>query len=397
MRLLLGLLFFLTCVRYVSAQDALLYFNQIRHRVGLIPLERDERLEKAVLLHCKYMDQAGKLSHKEKPGKPFFTGKMPDQRAVQAGLHCRYVAENLSFNQENERDAINDLLATVYHRFSLLSPNLDIAGFAHYGRYYGLMLANSYLDSLCYAFHSNPDLISFIYVSVCDLYQKKIPLLDFLNALERVQQKNASIIVYPYPGQREVPVAFSEEEPNPVPKCFVVGYPITVEFNPYYYPLLPTNVVIKLRDSRGRVVPSRLLTASNDPHHKLNLYQYALLPKKVLQPSEKYWVELRYREGGVRHKKTWSFQTISFHSIVVLKGQKMIYVPSPAEFYVMVEPKNCRDTVFNNLHLKYSAEFFKVDYAGSLFLKIRIKGKKDQFAQIDMENGYSLRIIILGE
>ena len=59
MRLLLGLLFFLTCVRYVSAQDALLYFNQIRHRVGLIPLERDERLEKAVLLHCKYMDQAG--------------------------------------------------------------------------------------------------------------------------------------------------------------------------------------------------------------------------------------------------------------------------------------------------------------------------------------------------
>ncbi len=397
MRFLVCLLIFLGCIQSASAQDAFLYFNQIRHYVGLIPLERDERLEKAALLHCKYMDQTGELSHKEKPGKPFFSGKTPDQRAVQAGLHCRYVAENLTFNQKNEHDAINDLLATVYHRFSLLSPNLDIAGFAHYGRFYGLMLANSYLDSLCYVYKTNPDLISFIYVSVCDLYQKKIPLLDFLNALERVQQKNASIIVYPYPGESEVPLAFSEEDPSPVPRCFVGGYPISVEFNPYYHPLLPTNVVIKLRDSRGRVVPAHLLTAANDPHHKLNLYQYALLPKKVLRPSEKYWVELRYREGGARHKQKWSFQTVSFHSMIILNGQKTVYVPSPAEFYVMIEPKNCRDTVFNNLHLRYSTDVFKVDYVGSLFLKVRIKGKKGQFAQINVENGYSLRIIVLGE
>ncbi len=397
MKYIVTLIIFLFAFYVFRAQDGLQYFNSIREKVGLIPLRQDPRLDRAILWHCKYMSYTHELTHKESPGNQFFRGKTPDQRAVQAGMNCRYVAENLTFNQENSKDAIDDLISTVYHRFSLLSPEMDIAGFASFDNYYGLLLSNSYLDSLCRSFTNDPDLVSFIYVTVCDLYQKKVPLLDYVEALEKVQKQNADIIVYPYPGQQDIPVSFSEEEPNPVPKCFIVGYPITVEFNPYYHPLLPTRVSIKLRDSKGKIVPGRFLTASNDPHHKLTLYQYSFIPRNVLSPGEKYWVELKYTEGGVKKKKLWSFTTVSFPAIFELNGQKTIYVPSPSEFYVMVEPRNCRDTVFNHLQVKYSTDYFNVEFVGSLFLRINIRGRKEQFAQIDLENGYSLRIIILGE
>ena len=390
------LLLFLSLCSYLNlAQPPVDYLNELRRKAGLIELKQDQRLSNAATMHCRYMNQVHKLTHKEHHINKFFTGKYPDQRAVQAGLHCRYVAENLTFNQSDAISAINDLFATVYHRLSLLSPSMDIVGFGSWGKYYGLLLSNSYLDSVCNAYEDNPDLISFVYVSVCDMIQKKLPLMDFLTSLEKVRQRNKSVIVYPYPGQENVPVSFSDEKPSPLRRCFIAGYPITVEFNPYYNPLLPTRVVIKLRDSRGKLVPARLLKAANDPNHKLSPYQYALIPRKVLMPGELYHVYLSYNQGRMKRKKSWSFETVSYPSLYIVNGQKTLYVPSPAEFYVMIVPKTCRDTVFNDLQVKYSADYFKVDYVNSLFLKIDIGGRTDQFAQLQMNNGYSLHIIIL--
>ncbi len=394
----LGIIIFLNiAITGLFSQDAISYLNTIRQKTGLIPLEEDTRLSKAELDHCKYMDHLGILTHYEEPGNQFFSGRRPDQRAVNAGMHCRYVFENISFNQGQDMESIDALLASVYHRFSLLNTTVNIAGYASYGKYFGMLLANSFVDSLCRFFSNSPDLISFVYVSVCDLYQKKLPLLDFVYAVEQVEKKNAGIVVYPYPGQQEVPVGFSGEEPNPVPGCYIAGFPVTVEFNSYYFPIAPDNVVIKLRDQRGKVVQGRLLTAGNDPQHNLSLKQFAFIPRSVLRPGELYHVELRYKINGVRMRKVWSFETVDFPNVFILNGRKVLYVPSPSEFYVMIDPRSCRDSVFKKLQVKYSAELFNVRFVDDIFLKVDIKGREDQYAEIDFANGYSLRLVILGE
>ncbi len=381
----------------VFGQTAVEYLNSYRIKSGLIPLEVNPVISASVKDHTRYMYVNSVLNHKEKARDSLFSGRTADVRAINRGYHCRFVSENLAYNEKDSLSAVDELFSTVYHRLSLLDFRFNQVGYAATGHYYGFVLGNSYLDSVCAATKENKSLVSFLYVvNLCDNFNKKVDLVDYLDAIQKVEKQNASIVTFPYSGQDNVPTYFSEEDPKPWPKCNIMGYPVSVQFNEYYHSGVRL-VSFKLRDGRGKRVKAKLLTPDNDPNKMLLPGQYVLIPYKVLNLNETYKAFVVYRENGERFSFSWTFHTQTYQNLFVLEGDQTVYVPSPAVFYVYVRPSSCEDSLFNSLDIKYTTQVFNVEFVNSLILRVQVKGEDGQFGQILMPNGYNLKVIILGE
>ncbi len=391
---------FVCCIlafNLILGQSPVEYLNSYRVKSGLIPLEENPVLSASIKDHTRYMYVNGLLEHKEKARDTLFTGRTADARAINRGYHCRFVAENLAYNAQDSLNAVDELLSTVYHRLSLLDFRFDQVGYASTGHYYGFVLGNSYLDSICAATKEDKSLVSFLYVvNLCDNFNKKVDLLDYLDAIQKVEKQNASIVTFPYPGQDNVPTYFSEEDPKPRPKCNIMGYPVSVQFNEYYHSGVKL-ISFKLRNSKGKRVKAKLLTPDNDPNKILLPGQYVLIPDKVLNLNETYKAFVVYRENGERFSFSWTFHTQAYQNLFVLEGEQTVYVPTPSTFYVYVRPLSCEDSLFSNLDVKYTTEVFDVGFVNSLVLKVFVKGKDGQFGQILMPNGYNLKVIIIGD
>ncbi|ADV46771.1 CAP domain-containing protein [Nitratifractor salsuginis] len=282
--------------------------NLLRRSAGMIPLKNDYTLSRSAYHHAKYLGRLHRKGHLERPGSAYYTGRTPFDRMVQAGYPSRAGVENISYGDSTYTHSVGVLMSTLYHRLAFLDFRIDSLGSSEYGnrrgRIYVYDMASSAVAKLC---REHPKGGGREVYGVCANGQG-LPLGPFRQALAEVERRNPALVLWPPPGARRVPRTFIRETPDPIPGIYHAGYPVTVQFNPARYRRVRMKS-FRLLDGKGRVVPSKILTSRNDPHHKLSPYEFALIPLRRLAPHTRYTAVFTGTADNKRIEKRWQFTT----------------------------------------------------------------------------------------
>ncbi|WP_427392314.1 CAP domain-containing protein [Geobacillus icigianus] len=246
-------------------QEALDYINEVRKNIGLKPVKLNPFLIKAAENHANYLFLNKTTGHSEISGNKGFTGKTPSDRVKAVGgssLLEGVVTEGISYGKNKIIDGIKSFLNTAYHREPLVHPDLENVGVA----------INNGIVVLVYAYSAD-------------------------------SQKN-EISIYPYDGQKDVPIGFyGHEIPNPLEKFKVSKSGYIVSFSaPSIY---TENIDVKITDSKGNSLPFFLEDTGGT---------WFIYPKNELAYGERYTVSVNYKddleENAPIQNKTWSFTTV---------------------------------------------------------------------------------------
>ena len=192
--------------------------NSTREALNLSILSPNATLEDAAQAHADYLVQNRASSHYEESGKAHFTGKVPLARAFTAGYQASQVSENLSTHNDSAQNSMDGLFAAIYHRFGFLSSNIDEVGVGvtqdkaeSQNSAFVYVMGNSEFNRVCSSehFRGNGNYVT----SVCKEKEHRIAEKTFNEVMQGNQVNNPKIIVYPYDGQKEVPLAFYNESP----------------------------------------------------------------------------------------------------------------------------------------------------------------------------------------
>lgn len=254
--------------RPVAPEDVLLAVNVHRERAKLPRVRVAPGLSRGCDLHALYLaknDWKGLSGHEEDPNAAGYTdeGARSGKRSVISPFA----------GHESPLEALEGLMATLYHRVSVLTPGLTEVGIGWAWRRDGL----GYL------------------------------VIDVGNADAKHDPK-AYPVLYPAPGQADVPLEFglgARETPNPLPEGVgAAGYPVTIQF-----PERGKAPELKLTLSEGgRELPCFVST----PHAPARKDWpqpgvYSLIPKAKLKPGTSYVV--RFEPPDAAGAREWTFTT----------------------------------------------------------------------------------------
>ncbi len=355
-KLLVTLLWFIPLV-VMGEASALSYLNTLRHQAGLQRLHPNKQLAKAASAHARYLLEVQQFGHTERKGVRGFTGVSHVDRVLSAGYPSRFVMENIAVNTFTPKATIDNLMAAIYHRFVFLSFDVDEIGMgsAKHRSHTPLQKVDVFalgargLVSLCKREHRLYNGM-YYFKGMCAKRQRKIPRSRYEEVKAKLRGANARMVLYPYSNQRGVPPVFYNETPDPLPGYKVSGFPISVSFNPYY---IHRSKVLSfhLYDSRGKVVPSRLLTHTSDPNGRLKPYEYALMPLKRLAYGDRYRVQLKAMIDGKVVYKSWKFTTrrapVKLYRITTPKAT--IDLGSTQKIWLYFVPRDKRD-ILKKMH-----------------------------------------------
>ena len=242
--------------------------NAHRARAGLGRVRLSPALSKACDLHALYLSKnevKGLSGHDEDPKAAGYT-----EEGAKAGK--RSVISPFS-PQESPLEAVESLVATLYHRVSLLQPELSEVGIGWAFRRDGL--GHLVID-----------------VSTIDL-KTDLKLYP---------------VVYPVNGQKDVPPDFglgARENPNPIPADGAsAGYPITIQF---VERRKPYDVEAKLF-AGSQEVDCWMSTPANPARDDWpQPGVVALIPVHKLKADTTYIVRLKEKTTSI--EKEWSFTT----------------------------------------------------------------------------------------
>jgi hypothetical protein len=250
--------------------------NFYRKAAGQEPVAMDPELSKGCSLHAQYLvknsnhpSTQGLGVHNEDPKLPGFS-----KEGAKAG------EASVSFPTGDALEAIDKWMASLFHRVPLLDPQLVKVGlgFAKGGKYGGYVL------------------------------------VDTISARERMP--NHPPIYYPADGQKDVPLAFVPDIPNPIPehKGKPAGYPVTVTFPEEKKPgekYMVTDATATLVDG-GKKEVAVYLSSLEKPAAGQAVYQrntICLFPKAPLKPNTTYTVTIKAMVDKAEWSKTWTFTT----------------------------------------------------------------------------------------
>jgi polyhydroxyalkanoate synthesis regulator phasin len=239
-----------------------LAFQHVVQAAPDVGVERS--LSEGARLHAIYLGQ-----------NPEEARKWPDAHGENAD-HAEFTPEGaiaggmsvVAFDLEQPEDAIDDWMATFYHRLPLLEPGLLRIGFG---------------------------------------WESDVAVMDVASLW--APPDGTWAIVWPYEGMKSVPLAFNAELPNPVPEVdsATLGYPITLQVGLPEPGRPPISVEMKL-ELEGKEVPCYLSTPDSPTNVELAPRNaFCLMPKTALQPGKLYTATATWKDSG--RKLVWSFRT----------------------------------------------------------------------------------------
>jgi len=242
--------------------------NGHRTRAGLGKVRLSASLSRACDLHALYLsknDARGLSGHEEDPKAPGYS-----EEGAKAGK--RSVISPFA-PQETPLEGVDSLMATLYHRVSLLQPELSEIGIGWAYRRDGI--GHLVID-----------------VSTIDL-RTDLKLYP---------------VVYPVNGQKEVPLDFglgARETPNPIPaEGTSAGYPITIQL---VERKKPYDVEAKLFLDNKEVDCWFSSPASPARDDWPQPGTVGLIPVQKLRPDTTYLVRFKEKTGAT--EKEWAFTT----------------------------------------------------------------------------------------
>jgi hypothetical protein len=133
------------------------YLNTLRKQAGMTPLAGDRELDRAALNHAAYLAKnlRGDVSrmdsaHDESPLRDGFTGRTPQERVLAAGYPHDHVKENVAIGHATPAQAIDGLMAAIYHRLAFLDFRVDQVGIGTAERSDVFVMGRSDLQATCY-------------------------------------------------------------------------------------------------------------------------------------------------------------------------------------------------------------------------------------------------------
>ncbi len=304
---------------------ALDYLNELRSAVGLVEFSTSSLLEQSAENHARYIIENDEPSHYEQANKVAFTGYSIGDRVKAVGYKSSFASENLSTGSRDYKHSVDGLFSAIYHRFGFLDFKIDEIGIGieqnslkKSKTAFVYNMGNSRLNRLCNgkSFYGEGSYIE----GACFDRDFKIKYESFKDALSN--RKHATkIAIYPYDGQVDVPPAFFEEAPDPLPDYEVSGFPISIGFDEEQYEQLEL-ISFKLFNSEDTEITNTIFyDHKSDINQMFKKYEFALFPLERLAWNSKYKVKVVYFADGEKKQKEWSFTTRTFeeklHTVTV--------------------------------------------------------------------------------
>ena len=319
-------------------ENALNYLNQLRVGAGLIPFESQSQLKKAAKNHANYLTNHLTFGHQEKAKAKDFTGEYASSRVIHVGYTAPQVIENVSTNNPNYKESINGLFAAIYHRLAFLDFRADTIGIG--------ISQNPYRKS-----HT-----AFVYdmssKGLERLYQNRANVNDVnLNrVLNNTKKLNNEMIIYPFDGQKEIPPAFFDELPDPLPEHKVSGFPISISFNSLYHKEAKL-LTFKLYDNEGKEINETVVfDQKSDPNRRLEKLDFVLFPLKRLKWNTQYHLKFSAMVDHKLVKKEWRFTTQTFKiPLHTVKNKDALYRIKEGESHIFYFPPSSKVDLLHNI------------------------------------------------
>ncbi len=352
---------------YDEKQDALEYLNTLRKNSGMVPFYTNEKLEHSAQNHAKYLIKNDKIGHFQIEGKSEFTGIAPAERAFFAGYKTHMIIENVSSNSPNFKESIDGLMSAIYHRFGFLDFQVDEIGIGvlqdaknRQKNAYVYNMGIYELNELCQG-EIYDGVGNYVY-NVCKDTSIKIKELDFKNALDSNRIHNKKIAIYPYDEQIEVPPAFFDEIPDPLPEYDVSGFPISISFNEYYFKRVKV-LSFKLFDVENKEIKeTKFYNHISDPNSKFKKFEFALFPLKRLEWDARYRVVVEYKVDGKKESKEWYFNTQKFeHPLYIVSEENSSFDVEVGKSYIFYFKPTSKSDILGDLQYPVSLDISFID------------------------------------
>ena len=377
----------------MEADYAFTRLNDIRAEMGMTRFVNSDILKIGALAHAKYLVANDESDHYEKLGLEYYVANAPVDRAMKYGYTSKFVSENLSTKNSGGEDSIKGLFSAIYHRFGFLNPSMneigvgivqDKAKTANTAFVY--LMGNSDIRELC---NGKSFTSSGKYWKPCKDGAFRVES----NKMDRAQKyskiSNPKIIKYPYAGQENVAPVFYDESPDPLPDYEVSGFPISIEFNDYYFDTINISS-FKLYNDKGHDVSCISMDKASDPNSIFSENQFALFPLERLDYNKKYTVKISYSSKDKKYSDSWSFATKSFQEKIIEiqqnyvelelernKGYILYFKPLTASDYItnMQFPNNVKVDFIDHNTVRFfapneSTDAFDMDFGNK---KLHIK------------------------
>lgn len=336
----------------LGSNDPYAYLNILRRSAGMVDFARNTVLEKAAGNHAIYIQKNGyAVGHEETFGTAGFTGKSPADRVVYAGYRSKFVGEGISIGQSSV-EAIDNLMSAIYHRFTLLDTSFNEIGMGYTTLGDGTNVfvhnvGNSEINQICQAATDVSELQ--YYVGACEPdFHVAATAID--SAKNNIIQQNPQLILWPPPGANDIPPAFFEEYPDPLPDYSVSGYPVSVQFNSGKVSSVSVSQILLFDTVENVFVDNtRMLakeTAPNDGEG-FTVFDFALFPLQRLAWGRTYRVEVEYTMDGIYKQAQWSFTTRELNGALVniAPNDSTAMVKNGVKTFLYVEPLHGKDTI----------------------------------------------------
>ncbi|HHS91729.1 MAG TPA: CAP domain-containing protein [Campylobacterales bacterium] len=277
------------------------YLNSLRVGAGLIPFHSHPQLNQAARNHANYLSNHLTYGHKQDKKHHDFTGEFASSRVTYVGYSAPQVIENVSTHNPDYKASINGLFSAIYHRFAFLDFRSDTIGI-------GVSQNRSHLEQTAFVYNMSSLALEVLYKQPSPVTSEKIQ-----KALDVNKQINSKVVLYPFPNQTEVPPAFFDELPDPLPEHKVSGFPISVSFNSFYH---KEGKLLKFQlfDEQGNEITNTLkYDHKSDPNKRLEKLDFVLFPLDRLEWNRRYHVKFLAIVDNRIVKKEWSFSTQKFN------------------------------------------------------------------------------------
>ncbi|RTZ59825.1 MAG: hypothetical protein DSZ33_03750 [Gammaproteobacteria bacterium] len=137
---------------------------------------------------------------------------------------------------------------------------------------------------------------------------------EYLNKLDaKMYRSNPRYVVWPPKNSDDIPPAFFDESPDPLPDLDVSGYPLSLQFNPGKVKSVHLDSFILEKKNRNgiweRVKAIRELNRESDPNQVLSKWQFAWFPLKRLDWGTYYRASVNALIDKRKTRIQWHFRT----------------------------------------------------------------------------------------
>ncbi len=368
---------------------ALAYLNQLRAAAGLSLFTANTILDTAAANHANYLVANNTSGHEESSGFSGFTGQWAADRAVKAGYKAKQsISENVSTHSSvtSYKRSIDVLMSAIYHRLGFLTLTHNEIGIGYDSGStdaYVYNLGNSLTESLCTNSSGVIPLGTTYYSDVCADSTLHIEAAAYDATTTNLQSQNPQVVLWPADGSSDIPPAFYEESPDPLPNHSVSGYPISVQFNEYFFANPPQINQFVLRSLPDNQLVSTI--AFTNPGGLIGSYEAVLFPAQRLEWNHQYRAELEYDNGTVQ-TINWSFTTSNPGDVVhTITSDTAISVSSGVPFIIYTPPINELDgtgayNISRSTTMNYQIEMIdnhtlKITLSGSGSFTLNFHGK----------------------